>query len=90
MKPTIPMTLHRYTLLLLFVFFPAAALMAQPLGSWERVQHRTEFTLWDVAFADSLHGNIVGDYGVIMRTTDGGRSWTQKLSSDQHAVPHIY
>lgn len=65
------------------------SMQGQTLGSWEHISHRTEFTLWDVAFADSLHGSIVGDYGVIMRTTDGGESWTQKLSSDQHAFRNV-
>jgi len=72
------------------VLLAGGSLTAQPLGSWEPVSHRTEFTLWDVAFADSLRGSIVGDYGVIMRTTDGGRSWTQKLSSDQFAFRNIH
>lgn len=78
----------------LFPLLLAAALShplaAQPLGSWERVVHRTEFTLWDVAFADTLRGSVVGDYGVIMRTTDGGHSWTQQLSSDQFAFRNIH
>ncbi len=80
------LTLIAFTLLLI----TGMPLRAQPLGSWERVVHRTEFTLWDVAFADSLRGSIVGDYGVIMRTTAGGNSWTQQLSSDQFAFRNIH
>jgi photosystem II stability/assembly factor-like uncharacterized protein len=77
------------SLTFLFLIVPAM-LPAQTAENWERVDHRTEFTLWDVSFADSLHGSIVGDYGVIMRSTDGGRSWTQRLSSDQFAFRNIY
>lgn len=84
-------TMTRTVLFLLLISLTSVSpLAAQPLGSWERVVHRTEFTLWDVAFADSLRGSVVGDYGVIMRTTDGGNSWTQQLSSDQFAFRNLH
>ncbi|MFZ1728633.1 MAG: YCF48-related protein [Bacteroidota bacterium] len=63
---------------------------AQTLGSWKRISHRTEFTLWDVTCTDSLRCYIVGDYGVIMYSTDGGESWTQKLSPNQRALRNIH
>ncbi len=31
--------------------------------------------LYDVFFADGLSGWIVGDYGTVLHTTDGGKSW---------------
>lgn len=31
--------------------------------------------LYDVFFADGLSGWIVGDYGTVLRTVDGGKSW---------------
>jgi len=37
--------------------------------------------LWSLAFADSIHGIACGDWGLILRTTDGGATWTQ-MSSD--------
>jgi photosystem II stability/assembly factor-like uncharacterized protein len=36
--------------------------------------------LHSIAFADSLHGLACGDYGLILRTTDGGTSWTRTTS----------
>lgn len=33
-------------------------------------------TLGDVTFADSLHGWAVGDHGTVLRTVDGGDTWT--------------
>lgn len=30
---------------------------------------------WDVDFVDAEHGWVVGEFGTILRTTDGGRSW---------------
>jgi hypothetical protein len=36
--------------------------------------------LHGIAFADSLHGIACGDYGLILRTTDGGTTWTQMTS----------
>ncbi|MBE0642867.1 MAG: hypothetical protein IH600_02200 [Bacteroidetes bacterium] len=75
--------------ILLFLAFVSHA-QAQSQGSWERILHRTEFTLWDVTCADSLHCYAVGDYGVIMFSSDGGESWDQKFSPDQFALRHIH
>lgn len=70
--------------------FTAMTLQAQPIGSWERISHRSTFSLWDVAFTDSLVGVAVGDFGAILRTTDGGESWKQQLSRDQFAFRHVH
>ncbi|MBR9973966.1 MAG: hypothetical protein KFF77_00145 [Bacteroidetes bacterium] len=88
-------------LLTLLVPAPLGAQIPQPaaqenasddetLGSWKRVLMRTEFTLWDVTCSDSLHCHAVGDYGVIIRSSDGGGSWTQKLSPNQFALRSIH
>jgi photosystem II stability/assembly factor-like uncharacterized protein len=76
--------------ILLCAFTLGATITAQPLGSWERISHRSTFSLWDVAFTDSLFGIAVGDFGVILRSTDGGESWEQKLSGDQFAFRHVH
>lgn len=58
--------------------------------SWMPQQSGTKMDLGDVAFADARHGLVVGQYvdegsdpmagkldgSVILRTTDGGASWT--------------
>jgi hypothetical protein len=36
--------------------------------------------LYSVAFADSLHGIACGDWGLILRTIDGGATWSQMTS----------
>ncbi len=79
----------RFLTLLIFLSCISTA-PAQTLGSWHRILHRTEFTLWDVTSTDSLHCYAVGDYGVIMYSTDGGESWTQRLSPNQYALRNIH
>jgi spore coat protein H len=40
-----------------------------PLNNWQK---------WnDIQFTDSLHGFIVGEHGTILRTTDGGSTWSE-------------
>lgn len=75
------------TLLFLAFAVPAAA---QTHANWQRITHRTEFTLWDVTCTDSLRCYIAGDYGVIMSSTDGGESWRQKLTANQFALRSIH
>lgn len=73
---------------LLCVFMHPAS--AQTLGSWQRMSLQTEFSLWDITCTDSLRCYGVGDYGVIIYSTDGGESWTQRLSPDQHALRGVH
>lgn len=40
------------------------------------------------SFPDSAHGWVGGPYGLILRTTDGGASWTQQFGGD-YALPPI-
>lgn len=75
-------------LLLLFIFVSPVA--AQTLGSWERIDHPTEMHMWDVDCADSLHCMIVGDFGVILTTSDGGERWKQQLSKNQFALRNVH
>lgn len=77
---------------ILFVLLLACThpLAAQTLGSWQRMSLRTEFSLWDITCTDSLNCYGVGDYGVIIFSTDGGESWTQRLSPDQNALRSVH
>lgn len=84
------MNILRATILFSVIFVAGFPATAQTLGSWERIEHRSTFTLWDVTFTDSLRGYAVGDYGVILRTTDGGRSWSQQLSARQFAFRKVH
>ncbi len=44
-------------------------------------------TLWGVSFTNELVGIAVGDAGTIIRTTDGGTSWTAQSSGTRN---HLY
>ena len=41
--------------------------------------------LYDVSFANSLIGHAVGDFATVLRTEDGGLSWTLEHSSGDDA-----
>jgi photosystem II stability/assembly factor-like uncharacterized protein len=42
---------------------------------WSEVLRESGIQFRSIAFADSLHGYVVGDVGKIYRTVDGGRTW---------------
>lgn len=46
-------------------------------ATWTVKLDRRGYWLRSISFADALNGLAVGDSGVILRTTDGGNSWTQ-------------
>ncbi len=43
------------------------------------------FGLWDIAFYDELNGIVVGKYGKLLRTTDGGYTWFRDAFLDNHS-----
>lgn len=54
--------------------------------NWSDIPHpMTNSWLYDVAFADSLHGLAVGDFVTILRTTDGGLTWALEHNSSNDA-----
>lgn len=44
-------------------------------ASWTAMETPTRDTLYDVSFADGLHGWAVGENGTVLHTVDGGDSW---------------
>lgn len=44
-------------------------------GTWARAVTPTHATLYDVSFADAVHGWAVGEGGCVLRSTDGGATW---------------
>jgi photosystem II stability/assembly factor-like uncharacterized protein len=46
-------------------------------------------TLWDIAFADALHGWIVGDRGLVLHTRDGGASWQRQESGTERPLNSV-
>jgi len=51
--------------------------------SWSLQTFSTYVTLSSVVFTDSLNGHIVGGNQTILRTTDGGTTWTSQLGDCQ-------
>jgi photosystem II stability/assembly factor-like uncharacterized protein len=55
-------------------------------ATWDPVSRPMENAwLFDVSFTDALHGRAVGDFTTILRTEDGGLTWTLEYSSDDDA-----
>ena len=45
--------------------------------------------LWSVAFASALNGVAVGDSGMVMRTIDGGKTWSRISSGTTNSLWYI-
>ena len=69
--------LHRWFAALAFLFGASVAL-AQPLVSPAPMLADAELT--SISFVDADHGWAVGDRGVILATSDGGRNWQLQRS----------
>jgi len=50
-------------------------------GDWKNAQLGMPLTTWmrSIDFFDENNGWIVGGYGMILHTTDGGKSWLPSL-----------
>jgi len=57
-----------------------AAFCLPVFGQWDHVSYTrgTDFT--DVKFVDANTGYAVGDWGMILKTTDGGANWSEQSS----------
>jgi len=55
-------------------------------ASWTSIEHPMPMGwFYDVSFADASVGHVVGDFATILRTVDGGLTWTLEHSSDDDA-----
>ncbi|MEX2027312.1 MAG: YCF48-related protein, partial [Pirellulaceae bacterium] len=72
------MMLHRWLAPLLVLLLGSPATLAQPLVSPPPMLSDAELT--SVCFVDADHGWVVGDRGVILATSDGGRNWQLQRS----------
>ncbi len=52
----------------------------------QRVLSKPDRPLLDLWFADPEHGVVVGAYGLVLATDDGGRTWRRILGNDE--APH--
>jgi len=66
-----------YKVLLIVVIFLTTIDVEADYG-WKRLSSETNLFLYGVCFVDSLNGWVVGDKGIILKTTDGGNSWIEK------------
>ena len=64
-------------ILLVAVFTINIAISQNPegTGGWTKQTSGTTYDLFCVHFANANNGYIVGDYGTILMTTNGGISW---------------
>jgi photosystem II stability/assembly factor-like uncharacterized protein len=56
-------------------------------NTWDSQTDTSRF--WDVAFADPNHGIIVGDWGTILLTSDGGANWTNQISGINSSIGRV-
>jgi photosystem II stability/assembly factor-like uncharacterized protein len=49
-----------------------------------------DLTLLSVSFSDANTGTVVGDGGVILRTTDGGATWRLQPSGTSNSLLGVY
>ncbi len=51
-------------------------------ATWQSTYNCEGISVYDLAFADTLHGWIVGQSGTILRTSDGGGTWARQSSPE--------
>jgi photosystem II stability/assembly factor-like uncharacterized protein len=61
-----------------------------PRTAWIRGAPPTTEALQDVFFTDLDHGFVVGDNGTLMRTTDGGATWTAISTGQSMALMAVH
>lgn len=69
---------------LIWAFSGLVSLSAQGF-QWQRGSH-----FYDVTFADSLNGWVVGQFGSIIRTTDGGNTWSAQTSPSGQTLRNVH
>ena len=56
---------------------------------WEKIDSPTTDNLISVEFIDSLTGWAASDSGLIIKTTDGGDSWTTQYNNDSLIIVNL-
>jgi photosystem II stability/assembly factor-like uncharacterized protein len=70
------------------ILMSAPETLSQP--SWTVLNHPTNRDLQTLSFLDSLNGWVAGDSGTILKTTDGGETWTQQNSGITETIVDIF
>jgi photosystem II stability/assembly factor-like uncharacterized protein len=71
----------------LIIFFSVSSRLN---AQWEIVQSGTTLELTSIYFTDSLNGYIVGGEGLILKTNNGGHSWSQYLSNTIYPYWNVF
>ncbi len=66
---------HPLSKLCLYIIIFGATL-THTFGQWGSIPTDTGITLTDLHFVDIMNGLVIGEQGLILRTTDGGSNWT--------------
>ena len=62
----------------------------QPLDGWVKQASGTVNYLYNIHFIDANTGTVVGDDGTILRTTDGGATWTPQVGGPNAEFGSIF
>jgi photosystem II stability/assembly factor-like uncharacterized protein len=73
------------------IFLNFLSVYAAPSDSviWTQQQSGVKVTLWQVKFADTLHGWACGDAGTMLRTADGGSHWQKAAAFTSRSISSI-
>lgn len=67
------------------------ALRQQAAGARQLIQDGADKPFTDVLFTDARHGYVIGAYGLMFQTDDGGRHWTPAMERlDNPQGLHLY
>lgn len=59
-------------------------------GTWKRIDVPTDKFLKSVFFADSSYGWIAGDSGIILHTSDGGKTWNFQNTQTVNEIADVF
>lgn len=77
-------------LLPVITWFFLLSVSASSQGSWERIAIPTHRSIRTVAFTDSLTGWVGADWGLILHTIDGAKSWVVQPTGTLADVAAIF
>lgn len=58
--------------------------------AWKKILTNLSYSLNDISFAGKNIGNIVGDNGIILKTIDGGETWTSQSVNTTSSLKSVF
>ena len=80
--------IKRYFVLILIVLIGTGIMNAQ--SGWFNLNSGTTLNLNNVFFVDENNGYVIGENGIILKTTDGGSNWEIKSPGNTQTLNGIY